>query len=851
METLKKKVLEELLQIDCHNIAIKLGFITESSREISAELIANVIRCLDHETSMIKDPDINYIITVFALIWEYVDHSKYNLQKIAVKFLSRIGYSTSAIITDNNFDKENCKFSSLESPIDELLTSLNQEKYDVSIGKRKFILTKFQMDIWNSMDNDKLIGISAPTSAGKSFVILLKLLKKLKSDNFDIIYIVPTLSLVNQVISDFNEYIKELEIENYKINSTYEESCNNSNNIFVLTQEKTINIFSDENNKFQKNTVLVVDEIQNIERIKDDNDERSKILYDTLNELRNKQNIKQVILSGPRINKIDETATALFGHKAKRISSYDSPVLNLTYSISKIENVYKFKQYCALHNIPVVINITNTSIIKGYGQRLYNDKFLEYLNTMLSNLSKNQNIIFAPNASTARKIACSINNKNKINDNIKDLINYYKKTVNEEYSLCKTLENGVTYHHGKLPHHVRRTLEKAMQENWITDIICTTTLLQGINLPAQNIIIRNPNLYIKKDKDKNKNVELTNYEMANLRGRAGRLLKDFIGRTFVLDETSFIVTDGYEKTNLFDNTTKDLPNDYSERYEKYKNEIVDTLLNEDINSEQEEDDNKKEIRYKDLKTYIRQNILKNGDVAKQKMEQVGINLTKEQIAAIKLKLEKLTIPKELCYKNRYWDPFTLDYIYRNYTDKVPSFPLERGAKTKFNNMLKFLRDNTRTKSMYNRYIPKKYREGKARKFMSDLCYQWATGTPLSDILTSNLKNVQKPEDTIEEIIEILQNIASYKVPLLLKPIFDIKNPDSTFLNCMQSGACNDILKKLIELGIPRECALSLYDAIFKEKKLSDDTIEDEIRKLLRDNYLKLPYWMQVQLQFLI
>ena len=176
METLKKKVLEELLQIDCHNIAIKLGFITQSSRAISTELIAKVIRCLDYETSMIKDPDINYIITVFALIWEYVDHSRYNLQKIAVKFLSRIGYSTSAIITDNNFDKENCKFSSLESPIDELLTSLNQEKYDVSIGKRKFILTKFQMDIWNSMDNDKLIGISAPTSAGKSFVILLKLL---------------------------------------------------------------------------------------------------------------------------------------------------------------------------------------------------------------------------------------------------------------------------------------------------------------------------------------------------------------------------------------------------------------------------------------------------------------------------------------------------------------------------------------------------------------------------------------------------------------------------------------------------------------------------------------------------
>ena len=847
MKDLRKNILEELLKLDCHNVALKLGFISGNNKKVNKELLANTIRCLDYETTMPENPDINYIITIFALIWEYIDHSKYNLQKIAVKFLSRIGYATSAIITDDNFDKKNCKFSSLESPIDELLTSLNQEKYYISVGKKKFILTKFQMDIWNSMDNDKLIGISAPTSAGKSFVILLKLLEKLKRNDFDIIYIVPTLSLVNQVISDFNKYTELLEIKNCKIISTYEENNINKNNIFVLTQEKTISIFSEQNNKFNKNTILVIDEIQNIERIKEDNDERSKVLYDVLNELRDKKNMKQIILSGPRINKIDEVATALFGQKAKKISSNDSPVLNLTYSISKTNNKYQLKQYCSLIKEPIVIDIVNDSFIKGYGKKLYDSHFLRYLSSILNNLSGNQNIIFAPTTKTARKIACLISKRNKINKYVRELIAYYKASVNENYSLCKVLEKGVTYHHRLLPHHVRRTLEKAMQENWITDIICTTTLLQGINLPAQNIIIRNPNLYIRREKEKT--VELTNYEMANLRGRAGRLLKDFIGRTFVLDETSFIVVDGYEEENLFNNVTKDLPTDYGERYEKYQDEIIDVLLNEDIDAELEE--KKNEIHYKDLKIYIRQNILKNGDKAKQKMEQVGISLTKEQIAAIKLKLDKLTIPKELCYKNRYRNTYALDYIYKNYTDQVPTFPLERGAKTKLNNMLKFLRDNTRTKSMYNHYIPKKYQKGKARSFMCGLCYQWAIGTPLSDILTTNLKKAEKPEETIEEIIDILQTSASYNIPLLLKPIFDIKNPDSTFLTSMQSGAYNDISKKLIELGVPRECALFLNTSIFKNEKFSEDTIEENIRTILKDNYQALPYWIQIQLQFLI
>ena len=40
---------------------------------------------------------------------------------------------------------------------------------------------------------------------------------------------------------------------------------------------------------------------------------------------------------------------------------------------------------------------------------------------------------------------------------------------------------------------------------------------------------------------------------------------------------------------LFDNTTKDLPTDYGERYGKYKNEIINTLLNEDIETETREE----------------------------------------------------------------------------------------------------------------------------------------------------------------------------------------------------------------------------------------------------------------------
>ena len=52
--------------------------------------------------------------------------------------------------------------------------------------------------------------------------------------------------------------------------------------------------------------------------------------------------------------------------------------------------------------------------------------------------------------------------------------------------------------------------------------------------------------------------------MANLRGRAGRLLKDYIGRTFVMDEDEFIDSEGYEQLELFEDVTKELPSGYEQ-----------------------------------------------------------------------------------------------------------------------------------------------------------------------------------------------------------------------------------------------------------------------------------------------
>lgn len=844
MDVLKSEVLEKWLEIEFYNIANRARLI-HKHLDADEKLIYDTIRCLDHESIMTESPSVNFIITVIGLMWEHIDHSKYDLRHAIIKFLSRIGYPTSAIICDEGFDKKQCSFSHLSSWVDEILTTMQQEDSEVIISDRKYLLTNFQKRIWDSMDCDKILGISAPTSAGKSFVILLKLVSRLIKENLDIVYIVPTLSLLNQVTEDFNRELKSVGANNYYISNSFDgEQVINENHIYVMTQEKAIAAFSDSDKAFSKKLILVADEIQNIERIKEDKDQRSKILFDTLVEFRYKSNVEQIIISGPRIEEIDKVGKSIFGIETTDHTTNISPVLNLTYSIKRIDKRYYFKQYCGLTKQPIIAEIENTDSIEGYGQKKYSDKYLIYLSGLVNSVGYNsQNIIFAPTSNTARKIAIALE-VNKDDGLENELIEYYRSTIRDNYSLCITLSKGVAYHHGKMPMHVRRTIERAISDKKITNVVCTTTLLQGVNLPAQNVFIRNPHLYINKKADSS---ELTNYEMANLRGRAGRLLKDYVGRTFVMDEDEFSDTDGYEQMELFEDVTKELPSGYEQRFEEYRDEIEDALeKNKTVDSTMK--------KYGYIISYIRHSVLKYGKESQARMRDVGINLTQKQVAAIIMKLQHISVPREVCYKNRYWDPFVLDKIYTDFDGNVPSTPMEKGARGKIDKLMRFLRDTDETSEMYDKYIPRQYQNGKFRSIMVNLSIQWANGEKLRDILKDGRYDGEEGMDNIDDTIELLQNTISFSMPLLLKPIYDMKKPDSCFLTCMQAGAISNTTRCMIEMGVPRETSLYLFDEIFNKKDCERENkteLENEIRKKIKEEYIQLPYWVRTQLEFLV
>jgi hypothetical protein len=831
--------LKELLAVEHSAVATKLQFIDVSYNVIDESLLIKSIGLLD-ELSRSEDERLKkVVVTVSAILWTYKDEDWGGLSDYLILVLNRIGFPPSAIMIDKDYDFDNAKLSGLDSLINELSISVHQFKHEIFINGQKLLTTDFQKRVWDKLNTLSLLGISAPTSAGKSFIILMKSIDELLKKGGNIVYIVPTLSLVAQVASDFHQQLRRFGLDDYRVLTTYNAQFSGKKRVYVLTQERALSAFSQKEIPFEDVRILIVDEIQNIERVEFEGDQRAKTLYDTLIEFRHTCNAELTIISGPRIEGLKELGCDIFDEEnIDEEKTKGSPVASFTYSVSKSGNFYFLNQYTDILTTPNKIRIVNDSMIKGYGKSQYQDDFVEYLSSFITSLGRDSiNIIFSPTAGQARKTAIKLANlrtESNTNENISSLEQYLKDTVHSDYEMCNTISKGVVYHHGKTPTHVRAVIEKAIKAKMINNIVCTTTLLQGVNLPAQNVIVRNPDLAIKsKNGTKPK---LTDYEIANLRGRAGRLLKDFIGRTYVLEEKAFESSN--QQLDLFPEAEKTLKAGYGDKFTKFKSEIKKSIEKHEAPSE----DNKE---FSFLVTHIRQTVIKHGNSSINRLKSVGINISQDEYQAIALKMNELQVPKGICILNRYWDPLDLDLLYKNRNRfNLPTSASSSDIDYQLQQAL------TLMKELLPLYYYKYFSVNE--NLLGSACIsakEWLKEKSLKRILNSAYFN---DSDKVEQRISLLQNTISYGLPMLLKPIYDILNPDNMFLRFIEIGAYMPVTRKMIELNIPRETAIYINDNHFSNLQQSEnEELENTIISKLIQIKDELGYWYRVQLEGII
>ena len=111
-----------------------------------------------------------------------------------------------------------------------------------------------------------------------------------------------------------------------------------------------------------------------------------------------------------------------------------------------------------------------------------------------------------------------------------DVAKEIEDEIHTDYYLADIIRKGVSYHVGYLPLHIRTKIEELYKNRDIKTIFCTSTLIEGVNLPADNLIVISVRIGTKGN--------MNRVEFKNLLGRVGRIEYNLYGNVFIIRDSN-------------------------------------------------------------------------------------------------------------------------------------------------------------------------------------------------------------------------------------------------------------------------------------------------------------------------
>lgn len=402
------------------------------------------------------------------------------------------------------------------------LDSLIYNSFSMSALDERISLHPEQQKVLSLIDSNRGLIFSAPTSFGKTFVVF-EYICRARPQN--VVMVVPTLALIDEYkqkiirqykdkFSDYNIYLSIDPEKQYDLTQK---------NIFIVTHDRVI----DENTVaiFDSIDFLVIDEVYKLQ--KDMKNERVLIL------------------------------NIAYYNMVKRSQKY----VLLAPFISGVENLDRLEDTPAFYSTnysPVVNEVRTHEILSEQERVLYADKILNEIPT------EDNTLIYFPTVVQIDQFveSTTIQNDSLVQDSnpiLDEFVAWGKKEIHPQWSVVRALEKGFLIHHGQLPLGIRM-LELSLfndDSSNYTRLICTSTLLEGVNTTAKNIIITKPSRTYNQTFDA--------FDFYNLVGRTGRLFQHYLGVAHYIKTPTDPV---YEK---------------SQALKSIEFELTDTSIDMDIN----------------------------------------------------------------------------------------------------------------------------------------------------------------------------------------------------------------------------------------------------------------------------
>jgi superfamily II DNA/RNA helicase len=385
-------------------------------------------------------------------------------------------------------------------------------------------LTDFQHDLFSALQNSSAVSASAPTSAGKSFVLSLDIIRRLRrTPHCSVVYVVPTRALIRQVMLSIVKDLNAAGLQDVPVRCVpipIEHSKAVDGVVYVLTQERLMSLLhSEEGTPWV--SVLIVDEAQGIK-----DGARGILLHSAIDAVFRLFPKVEVLFASPQ-TKNPEYLLDLFERResGKKLCEEHSPVSQNLVLVNTVRGkVVNFKLFTK-HQILDLGNRDLDFNFSSVGVSIRRAKFARDITR-----DGDSTIIYANRAKDtetfAEKLVEGLPDPDDVDEEIQEFVEFLQEHIHEDYNLIRILRHRVAFHYGYMPSNVRSRVEDLFASGKLQFICCTSTLLQGVNLPAKNLVIENPHRGGGNPMDRG--------DFLNLAGRAGRLLKEFHGTVWCL-----------------------------------------------------------------------------------------------------------------------------------------------------------------------------------------------------------------------------------------------------------------------------------------------------------------------------
>ena len=399
------------------------------------------------------------------------------------------------------------------------------------------------------------------------------------------------------------------------------------------------------------------------------------------------------------------------------------------------------------------------------------------------------------------KIVYELTEEDKPCEELKELIKLVQNSIHKDYILSKVLKKKIAFHYGNMPLLIRQEIERLFKLNKIKYLICTSTLLEGVNLPATSVFIRKPT--------RGKTQPLNENDFWNLAGRAGRWGKEFSGNIVCIQPKEW-------KTPPSPNKRKQKIVKALDLIESSKS--VDFIRYIKQGSPRTEAEGNQEYEFAFSYYYSR---FLEDKLKKTSDFQNELSIIFNQIKDI------IHIPDDIIQKNPGISPIAqqqlLDYFQTKKDDLeslIPVYPEDENAFVEYTKLV------GRIGKTLASFFPK------MNASRSIILINWMSGKPLSYLISSSIKNYKSKGESVQvdkvcrDVMEQVENFARFRFAKESSCYIDILryflkkiNRDDLLENIpdlnlwLEFGVSQESQISLLSLGLSRNTVITISEYI--------------------------------------